>query len=88
MATKAGRSDRLTFSTSMIRFCIFLAGNFWAVLAEPVFVGVRRPFAENRTSQSVERLASILSSEFCLLNSDFLPQPVWFRLRRVRFTHA
>jgi hypothetical protein len=38
----------------MIGFCIFLAGNFRVVLAEPVFVLVRRPFAEDLTFKSVE----------------------------------
>ena len=62
--------DRLAdISTSIIRSCIFLAGNFRVVLAEPVFMLVRRPFAEGRTSKSVEGLASILASGSRLLTS-------------------
>ena len=53
----------------MIGFCIFLAGNSRVVLAEQVFVLVRRPFAENRISKSVEGLASILASGSWLLTS-------------------
>ena len=60
---------KAAFSTSMIRFCIFLAGNSRVVLAEPVFMLVRRPFAEGRTSKSVEGLASILASGSRLLTS-------------------
>ncbi len=60
---------RVHFRTAMIGFCIFLAGNFRLVPAEPVFVLVRRPFAENRTSQSVEGRATILNSEFWILTA-------------------